>query len=422
MMKLRKGPVCQGTLSDGSPCAARVDRPGDHCHVCLERLATSPDVGCRRRLAEGGGLPSLVFELLGGDPDHEVRLAVASRPDCPLVVLQELEQDEHADVRAAAAAGMSSAFRPRALHDAPADGLFTRAELDALGRSGAPLGQDGDAPGEADGHASPLDERGASAGGDEPGAPGRQGDASPAPAEPPARRPAAHLAGAPDALVVEPAAVARRRVRRFAPGGDDELLSGIDDVLRRLDAVTSRLGALETVLASAGDRLSAISERLDDLGAGMPGDPAQVAAAQAAVAAPAERLPVGREPSLLPVGAEPSLLPVAAEPSLLPVVHPAELASGPVIRADIVAAAWLAVLPLLARQRGRGGRGPGVTVPVPTEPVAGPFTACTTTAVAELLPGPAARATTAPDSWGRRPPRSLRRRHAAQARRRGSRR
>jgi hypothetical protein len=118
---------------------------------------------------------------------------------------------------------------------------------------------------------------------------------------------------------------------------------------------------------------------------------------------------------------EGALPPVAAEASLLPVVHPAELSSGPVIRADIVAAAWLAVLPLLARQRGRGQRGPAVPVPVPTEAVAGPFTGGATAAVAELLPGPPDRSTVA-DGSGRRDARALRRRHAAHSRRRGSRR
>jgi hypothetical protein len=340
-----------------------------------------------------------LFELLGADPDQEVRLAVASRADCPLVVLQELEQDEHPDVRAAAAAGMSSAFRPRALHGAGADGLFTRAELDALG-------QDADASGPLE--PPPLEPPAL-----DPPALGQDGPAGPV--DPPSLGPFVRATDA-DGLGVERAAVSRRRRRQFAPGGDDELLSGIDDILRRLDAVTSRLGALENVLGAAGDRLSAISERLDGLGAGalanppgvgaaLLGDPPGVAAGPSPIAAPPENPP----------------LPVAAEASLLPVVHPAELASGPVIRADIVAAAWLAVLPLLARQRGRGQRAPAVAVPVPTEAVAGPFTATTAVAVAELLPGPPARTTVA-DSSERRAARALRRHHTGLSRRRGSRR
>lgn len=80
--------------------------------------------------------------------------------------------------------------------------------------------------------------------------------------------------------------------------------------------------------------------------------------------------------------------------SLLPAFQPAELGTGPVIRADIVAAAWLAVLPVLARQRARQLRAATVA-----GSVAGPFTGVAG-AVAELPPGPPAPSPR--DLWRRR--------------------
>jgi hypothetical protein len=351
MMKLRKGPVCRGSLSDGSPCEARVARPGERCHVCLERLATSDDVECRRRLAGDAGLPAAVFELLGADADHAVRLAVAQRPDCPLVVLQELEHDEHPQVRAAAAAGLSTAFTPRVLQEPEAGNLFTRAELDALGQHDA---------GPTDDPFGPVLDRSRLA----------HGDA---------------LAAGPGHQPPRPS----RRTRRAGPG-DDGLFAGIEEILGRLDALSTRLSSLEHVLASTGERLGAIGDRLDGLGV-------------RPVAVPA-----------------PATAPLAPVGSLLPVVHPAELSSGPVIRTDIVAAAWLAVLPLLARRRDRGQRRPAV--PVASQAVPGPFTHAAAGAAAELLPG--ARSPTASDagSPGRREGRLGRRRHTMRASSRDSRR
>src|ERR1700738_3527605 len=115
MVKLRKGPVCRGTLSDGSTCGARIERTGGRCHVCLERLATSTDAEGRRELARDTEFPVELFELLGADPDDSVRLSIAGRVDCPLVVLQRMEHDAHPDVRAAAGARLSSALTPRVL-------------------------------------------------------------------------------------------------------------------------------------------------------------------------------------------------------------------------------------------------------------------------------------------------------------------
>jgi hypothetical protein len=327
MVKLRKGPVCQGTLSDGVPCGARVGRAGDRCHVCLERQALSTDVAVRRELATAASLPAPIFEVLGADADDGVRLAIASREDCPLVVLQELEHDEHPEVRAAAASRLSSAFAPRVLHESSpgAGGLFTRAELDALGQEEVGSAED--------------------------------------PFDPPALAAPAALAAAtslPADAPVAPSPAPVRRARRSGATHDDGLFTGIDEILNRLDALSTRLTSLESVLASAGERLGAISDRLDGLG------PAELASEQPAVAeAP------------------------TSGGSLVPVGYPAELGTGPVIRADIVAAAWLAVLPLLARARDRGSRGPSVAVV--NEPVAGPFAGAADGAVAELLPAPTAR-------------------------------
>jgi len=327
MVKLRKGPVCQGTLSDGSCCEARVERPGDRCPVCLERAVSSTDVESRRRLAAEPNLPAGIFELLGADADDDVRLAVASRADCPLVVLQELERDDHDGVRAAATAGLSSAFAPRVLQEPEAGNLFSRAELDALGQADTASSEDPFGP-PALGRASSL--------------------------------PPAAPAGDPEPVVTPPPP----RVRRVAAAREDVLFSGIDEILSRLDALSSRLSSLESVLASTGERLGAINNRLDGLGDG------------------AELAP--------PAVAMPAAAPAAESGSLLPVVHPAELGTGPVIRTDIVAAAWLAVLPLLARQRDRGTRAPSVSVA--HDPVAGPFAATAGVAVAELLPARADRA------------------------------
>ena len=186
---------------------------------------------------------------------------------------------------------------------------------------------------------------------------------------------------------------------------DDGLLAGVDDILSRLDGLSRRLSSLEAALASTGERLVAISGRLDGLG-----DDADHAGRADPARHRAERQPSADGPVPRP----------AATGTLLPVVHPTELGSGPVIRTDIVAAAWLAVLPLLARHRERT-RGLGVTIPA--EAVAGPFTGAAT-AVAELLPGARPSAHPASDalSPARREERLWRRRHAAHARRRGSRR
>src|SRR5579864_9428770 len=144
---LRKGPVCPGILHDGSSCEARVERPGERCRVCLERLATSPDAEIRLEVAGYAELPVAVFELLGDDPDPEVRLTVARRDDCPLIVLQHLEGDEDAGVRSAATAALSSALSPRLLEQTGREGLFTRAEVEALGQ--------GEASGDEDPFGSP---------------------------------------------------------------------------------------------------------------------------------------------------------------------------------------------------------------------------------------------------------------------------
>jgi hypothetical protein len=135
MVKLRKGPVCRGTLSDGSACQARIDRVGERCQRCRERCATGADVEARRELACEPDLPSPVFELLGTDPDDDVRLSISRRDDCPLVILQRLEHDDHPDVRAAACTGLSSALTPRMLRDGARGDLFTPAELEALGQA-----------------------------------------------------------------------------------------------------------------------------------------------------------------------------------------------------------------------------------------------------------------------------------------------
>ncbi|HZQ58865.1 MAG TPA: hypothetical protein VFA84_12565 [Acidimicrobiales bacterium] len=295
--------------------------------MCLERAVSSTDVESRRRLAAEPNLPAGIFELLGADADDDVRLAVASRADCPLVVLQELERDDHDGVRAAATAGLSSAFAPRVLQEPEAGNLFSRAELDALGQADTASSEDPFGP-PALGRASSL--------------------------------PPAAPAGDPEPVVTPPPP----RVRRVAAAREDVLFSGIDEILSRLDALSSRLSSLESVLASTGERLGAINNRLDGLGDG------------------AELAP--------PAVAMPAAAPAAESGSLLPVVHPAELGTGPVIRTDIVAAAWLAVLPLLARQRDRGTRAPSVSVA--HDPVAGPFAATAGVAVAELLPARADRA------------------------------
>jgi len=322
MVKLRKGPVCRGTLTDGSSCETRVARPGDRCGVCLERLATSHDVATRLALAADGNLPLEIFEVLANDIEDAVRLAIANRADCPLVILQELEQDHHGEVRAAAATALWSAFTPRVLHETEAGKLFSRAELDAL----ADRAVDGD----SDARTAP------------PALPGPPIDEIPDLVPAPRRLAGARAAG--------PA-----RSAGMAGPARDALFSGIEEILARLDELGTRLTSLEAVLAATGERLGAINDRLGDLGGA--GEHTAPLVAAAAVSAP---------PSA----------------SLLPVVHPAELGTGPVIRTDIVAAAWLAVLPLLARKR--GARAQSMTVG--QEAVAGPFAPVVDVAVAELPP------------------------------------
>ena len=137
MLKLlRKGPVCAGIPADGSTCDARVDHPGARCLSCLEELSTSRDVEARLEAAGRAELPLELFQLLAGDPDDRVRLRIARHTECPLIVLQHLEADGDAAVRLAAAAALSTSLSPRVLRQPEQDeALFTRAEVEALGRT-----------------------------------------------------------------------------------------------------------------------------------------------------------------------------------------------------------------------------------------------------------------------------------------------
>jgi len=223
-VKLRKGPVCRGTLSSGAPCGAPVERPADRCPACLERVAVGPDVEARRRLAADASLPPAIFGLLAADPDVAVRLAVARREGCPLVVLQELEHDDHPGVRTAATGALSTAFAPRALQEP--DDLFSPADLDAWGGDGGPgTPAPGAAPG-LPGRVAATDGRG-------------QRGAGPR-----------HAAGA--------------LARRHGPAAPDG--APADEVLSRIDALSTRLSSLESVLASTSERLGAIADRLEELG------------------------------------------------------------------------------------------------------------------------------------------------------------
>ena len=361
MVKLRKGPVCRGTLADGSSCEARVERLGERCHVCLERLATGTDVEARRALAHDTDLPVQLFDLLGDDADDDVRLSIALREDCPLVVLQRLEHDAHPEVRSAANIGLSSALTPRVLQERGRGNLFTRAELEALGP--------GDAVGVADLFGPPVA----------------------AVSGPP--RPAGRDAGPPEpsstgAAVARPAATRIRRVTSagevVAPSGADPgASSGIEAILARLDGLGERLNALEAVLSATGDRIGAVTDRLEHL--------AEIGDSQGRHAArrlqtathPAER---AGEPAAPAVATEPTEPPAPAERAPVPIGGPAELDTGPVIRPEVVAAAWLSVIPLLARRLG-----PGLRVAPPSgvgEALSGPLLAPMPGGVAELAAAP----------------------------------
>ncbi len=359
MVKLRKGPVCRGTLADGSSCEARVERQGERCHVCLERLATGTDVEARRALAHDTDLPVQLFDLLGDDADDDVRLSIALREDCPLVVLQRLEHDAHPEVRSAANIGLSSALTPRVLQERGRGNLFTRAELEALGP--------GDAVGVADLFGPPV----AAVSG--PPRPAGRDAGPPAP-------PATGAAGP------RPAAT---RIRRVTSAGevvapteaDPGVSSGIEAILARLDGLGERLNALESVLSATGDRIGVVTDRLEHL--------AEIGDSQGRHAArrlqtathPAER---AGEPAAPAAGATEAT--ALAERAPVPVGGPAELDTGPVIRPEVVAAAWLSVIPLLARRLG-----PGLRVAPPSgvgETLSGPLLAPMAGGVAELAAAP----------------------------------
>jgi hypothetical protein len=309
MLKLlRKGPVCAGIPADGSICDARVEHPGARCPSCLEELSTSRDVEARLEAAGQAELPLELFELLAGDRDDRVRLRIARHTDCPLIVLQHLETDGDAAVRLAATAALSTSLSPRVLRQPEQDeALFTRAEVEALGRSD-PDGTEG-------------------------------------PAGPP---------------------VAADRVRRVGPPAVIEPTAAVATVLARLDELGDRLSALEGALSATGERLGVIAARLDEL-AGVGPD---------AVGAAPRALAGTRGGRLNPA--------VGTGGGLLPVPRPAALGTGPIVRADVVAAAWLAVIPLLARRRGAGIR---VSPPsAPTEVVSGPLLPAHPPIAGELTP------------------------------------
>ncbi len=348
---LRKGPVCPGILHDGSSCEARVERAGERCRVCLERLATSPDAEIRLEVAGYAELPVAVFELLGDDPEPEVRLTVAHRDDCPLIVLQRLEGDEDAGVRSAATAALSSALSPRLLDQTEREGLFTRAEVEALGQ--------GETSGDEDPFGAPQRR--------EVKTPGRVrrvdhgGDRTTArrPEARDGRRPEARDGGRPEARDGRrPDAGADRRSDPVAAAAS---MAGFEAVLSRLEAIGDRLSSLESALTSTGERLGVISDRLDEL-----------------AEAPPRPVAVGPASMAALVDATVS----DGSGALLPVPCPAALDTGPVIRADIVAAAWLAVIPLLARRRAAGIRVSAASFA--TEQVAGPLLDPRPLVVAEL--------------------------------------
>jgi hypothetical protein len=285
---LRKGPECPGRLTDGSPCAARVERRGERCHVCLERLAASPDTDARRVLARDPHLPVQLFELLAADPDGEVRLLLARRQDCPMIVLQQLERDEDLAVRRAARTGLSMALSPRVLQQTGRENLFTRAELEAFGQP------DGDTCDEAFG--SPFPEL----------------EATPEPTPHPTRLPASTTpiqrvspdpvaqpattgsASAFDEVLarlealgdrLEPAPdpdprptrlpASAKRIRRVSPQpvahlATTVLASGFDEVLPRFGALGDRLSTLEAAVSASGfDQVvpgfGALGDRLSSL-------------------------------------------------------------------------------------------------------------------------------------------------------------
>jgi hypothetical protein len=296
MLKLlRKGPVCSGRPRHGSVCDARVDHLGALCLSCLEQLSTGGDVEGRLEAAGQAELPVELFELLAADPDDRVRLRIARHTDCPLIVLQRLEADPEPAVRLAAAATLSISLSPRVLRQPEQDeALFTREEVEALGRSGSN----------------------------------------------------AVAAGA-------SAPVAAERVRRVAAPGPVVPTAAIATVLTRLDELGERLSVLEGALSATGERLGAVAARLDELAGVGPG----------AVAAGADAAMAGHRPG--------RRSPAGSGTGLLPMPRPAALGTGPVVRGDLVAAAWLAVIPLLARRRGAGIR---VSPPsAPTDRIAGPL-------------------------------------------------
>jgi len=338
-MKLRKGPVCRGTLTDGSACGAKVERVGDCCAACLEQLAAGADAAARRALAGDADLPLGMFEVLAADPDAHVRLTLARREDCPLVILQELEHDTDAEVQAAAGAAMSIAFSPRVTQG----GLFTLAEVEALRP-----GETTDAPADPFGAAT-----------------GRGAAPDPCPPldrirriDPPAAAVAAHLPVPATASPAVASAVA-------SPASPGSAASAFDEILGRLDALGDRLTMLESRLATTGDRLGALTGLLDQLGLHDP--PAR---------RPVHRI---REPRSADIV------------DLTPCGPPHELDTGLLPRPEVVAAAWLSVIPVLALHRDAGPptlMSPSVAgplTPARAAPVAGPLTPARAAPVAELV-------------------------------------
>jgi hypothetical protein len=302
MVRLRKGPVCRGTLTDGSPCEARVDSEGERCHACLERLVTSSDVYVRRQLARDHDLAPHLFPVLAADTDIAIRRSIAERDDCPLVTLQRLERDEDPVVQAAATTSLSAALTPRAYTSK----VFSEEDLDALSAS-AWVCDDEDVA---------------------------------FPAEVAPSRPAV-------------ARVQRVRTERppaghrlsAGPRGSGEQArasistAGLADVLSRLDSLGTRLSELQDTLVATGDRLEAMGRHLGTLAIDMGAEPSLSAAAT----------PPALDPGP-PVSAD--LLPVRLT-SALPA--PADLSAA--------AAALLALPEVIRRHRLALGLVPGQTAP-----------------------------------------------------------
>ena len=160
-----------------------------------------------------------------------------------------------------------------------------------------------------------------------------------------------------------PDAPSAGRIRRVAPlpatSTGAAPAGAYETVLARLDELGDRLSALATALSTTGERLDAIAAHLDQLA-----DPEPPSRGDGRRPVVAGHRPVGSGWR----GPEPPAN--GAGSGLLPMPRPAALGTGPLVRADVVVAAWLAVIPLLARRRG----GIRVLPPsAPAEPVAGPL-------------------------------------------------